>query len=46
MTYNIQFKAQAEGLDKIIKQVTEIAGTKSIKLTDGMQKDLTKLQNR
>lgn len=45
-TYVVKFKAQAEGLDNIIKDIAKIAQGGDIKLTDSMSKDLQKLQTQ
>ena len=45
-TYVIKFKAQAEGLDNVIKDIAKITQSGDIKLTDAMSKDLQKLQNQ
>lgn len=43
--YTLQFEANAKGLDEIIKKIGAITKSGNFNLTEGMTKDLNKLQN-
>lgn len=45
-TYVVKFKAHAEGLDSIIKQLSTIAAGGDIKITDKLKTDISVLQKR
>lgn len=45
-TYVVKFKAQAEGLDQIVKDIAKISQGGDIKLTDKLKADITKIQNQ